>query len=128
MSNRNISLPESVVEKCLANGRKLKATDDKTIEIDVVQWDREDGHPFGLEYGRELFNFRAKINPQRDIDNEGYVIQAWFRMDWIQDIKEIDKDKWALMKPSWFAMPDPVVYFRTYIDNNEARLLPHPDF
>ena len=49
-------------------------------------------------------------------------------MTWVQDVKEIDGNKWALMKPSFFSLTDPVVYFRTYIDGYEARLLSHPDF
>ena len=127
-TNRNIYLLEKVVEECLANGRKLKATIDKTIEVDVVQWERNDWGKFENEFGRELFYFSAKINPQTDIDDEGYVTQAWFGMDQIKDIRELDGKTWFLMKPSRFAIPDPVVYFRTYIGNNEARLIPHPDF
>ena len=127
-TNRNRYLLEEVVEDGLANGRKLKATVDKTIEVDVVQWERNAWGESKHEFGREFFYFSAKINPQTDIDDEGYVTQAWFCMDQIQDIQELDGETWILMKPSRFAIPDPVVYFRTYIDDNEARLIPHPDF
>ena len=127
-TNRNRYLPEKVVEEGLANGRMLKATVDKTIEVTVVQWERNDWGKFEHEFGRELFYISAKINPQTDIDDEGYVTQAWFYMDQIQDIQERDGETWALMKPSRFAVPDPIVYFRTYIDKTEARLIPHPDF
>ena len=128
MSNKNRSLPEKFVEECLANGRKLKETANETIRVTVIQGDREDGRKFGLPFGRELFDLDAKINPQSDIDDEGYVTQAWFRMPRIQRIQERDGAIWALMKPSRFEMPDPVVYFEAYIDDTEARLLPHPDF
>ncbi len=94
----------------------------------VVQWERNDWGEFEHEFGREEFLFSAKINPKSDIDDEGYITQAWFHTYWIQAIQEIDGDKWALMKPTWFALQDPLVYFRTYIDDIEARLLPHPDF
>ena len=127
-TNKNRYLLEEVVEEGLANGRKLKATLDKTIEVDVVQWERNAWGESKHEFGRELFYFAAKINPQTDIDDAGYVTQAWFDMDQIKEVQEIDGDTWALMKPSRFAIPDPVVYFRTYIDDNEARLIPHPDF
>ena len=92
-----------------------------------MQWDREDGRVFDRPFGRELFYLYAKINPQSDIDDTGYVTQAWFDMPWIQDIQEIDGGTWALMKPSKFEGLDPVIYFETYIDDTEARLLPHPD-
>lgn len=129
-TNKNKYLLEKVVEEGLANGRMLKATVDKTIEVTVVQWERNDWGKFEHEFGRELFYCSAKINPQTDIDDEGYVTQAWFCMDQIKEVQEIDGETWALMKPSRFAIPDPVVYFRTYIDDddNEARLIPHPDF
>ena len=120
MSDRIVSLPEEVVKECLANGRKLKETVNKTITVDVVQWEREDEGKFG----RELFYLEAKINPQNDINDEGYVTQAWFRMHWIREIREWDNYKWGLMKPAYFIMPDPLVYFRCYIDGTEARLLP----
>ena len=125
---KNAYLLEKVVEEGLANGRMLKATVDKTIEVTVVQWERNDWGKFEHEWGRELFYFSAKINPQTDIDDDGYVTQAWFCMDQIQKVQEIDGVTWTLMKPSRFAIPDPVVYFRTYIAGNEARLIPHPDF
>ena len=125
---KNAYLLEKVVEEGLANGRMLKATVDKTIEVTVVQWERNDWGKFEHEWGRELFYLSAKINPQIDIDDDGYVTQAWFCMDQIQEVQEIDGVTWALMKPSRFAIPDPVVYFRTSIDNTEARLIPHPDF
>ena len=94
----------------------------------VVQWERNDWGNFEHEWRDELFSLSAKINPQTDIDDEGYVTQAWFCMDQIKDVQEIDGETWALMKPSRLAIPDPVVYFRTNIDDNEARLIPHPDF
>lgn len=125
---KNAYLLEKVVEAGLANGRMLKATVDKTIEVTVVQWERNDWGKFEHEFGRELFYLSAKINPKTDIDDDGYVTQAWFCMDQIQGIQEIDGRTWAFMKPSRFAIPDPVVYFRTYIDDTEARLIPHPDF
>ena len=125
---KNVYLLEKVVEEGLANGRMLKATVDKTIEVTVVQWERNDWGKFEHEWGRELFYLSAKINPQIDIDDDGYVTQAWFCMDQIQEVQEIDGVTWTLMKPSRFAIPDPVVYFRTYIAGNEARLIPHPDF
>ena len=128
MSDENVSLPDDVVQQCLANGRKLKETGNRTITVTVVQWDREDGRVFDRPFGRELFYLDAKINPQSDIDDEGYITQAWFCIGWIREIQEIDGRTWALMKPSRFAIPDPVVYFRTYIDDTEARLLPYPDF
>ena len=127
-TNRNTYLPEKAVEEGLANGRKLKATVDKTIEVDVVQWERNTWGESKYEFGRELFYFSAKINPQTDIDDEGYVTQAWFYMDQIQDIQELNGETWVLMKPSRFAIPDPVVYFGTSIDGSDARLIPHPDF
>ena len=106
----------------------LKATVDKTIEETVVQWERNDWGTFEHDFLRELFYFSAKINPQTDSDDDGYVTPAWFCMDPIKDVQEIDGETWALMKPSRFAIPDPVVYFRTDIDDNKARLIPHPDF
>ena len=122
------SYTPAAVERCLANGRKLKETVNETITVTVVQWERQDLREFDREFGRELFYHKAKINPQTDIDDEGYVTRAWFEMHWVQDVQEADGEKWALMKPSNFSIPDPVVYFRTYIDDVEARLLPHPDF
>ena len=80
MTYGNISLPDDVVKRCLANGRKLKETVDETIRVTVIQGDREDGRKFDLPFGRELFDLDTKINPQSDIDDEGYVTQAWFRM------------------------------------------------
>ena len=128
MVTRNPSLNEDVVQRCLANGRKLKETVNKIVQVTVIQWEREDPRELEREFGRELFNHKAKINPQTDIDDEGYVTQARFRMFWVQDVQEIDGKKWALMEPGYFSLPDPVVFFRTYIDDNEARLIPHPDF
>ena len=128
MTYKSISLPDEVVERCLANGRMLKAAVDKMIEVTVIQWERNDWGKFEEEFGRELFYIQAKINPQSDIDDEGYVTQAWFCMDNICETQEIDGETWALMKPSRFSIPDPVVYFRTSVAGNVERLLPHPDF
>ena len=119
--------PETV-ERCLANGRKLKETFNEMRTVTVIQWERQDLREFEHEFGRQLFYHKAKINPQTDIDDEGYVTQAWFEMTGIKDFQDIDGKKWALMEPSRFERPDPVAYFRTYIDDREARLLPHPDF
>ena len=119
--------PETV-ERCLANGRKFKETFNETRTVTVVQWERQDLREFELEFGRELFYLKAKINPQTDIDDEGYVTQAWIEMVLVKDVQEIDGRIWAFMKPSAFSNPDPIVYFRTYIDDVEARLIPHPDF
>ena len=128
MARRDISLKPEVVERCLTNGRKLKETVNKTIVVTVILWELSDwGEPENVS-GREIFHHKAKINPQTDIDDEGYVTQAWFEMSWIQDFQETEREKWALMKPSYFTLSDPLVYFRTYIDDNEARLIPHPDF
>lgn len=128
MMLRSPSLSQDVVERCLANGRKLKETVNKTIQVGVIQWERQDLREFENEFGRQLFYHTAKINPQTDIDDEGYGTQAWFEMTWVQDVQEIDGEFWALMKPSSFSIPDPVVYFRTYFDDVEAKLIPHPDF
>ena len=125
---KNPSYSQETLERCLANGRKLKETVNKTIQVGVIQWEREDPRELGHEFGRQLFYHTARINPQTDIDEEGYVTQAWFEMTWIQDVQEIDGEIWALMKPASFSIPDPVVYFRTYIDDVEAKLIPHPDF
>ena len=73
MVKRNPSLGEDVVQRCLANGRKLKATVNKMVEVAVIQWEREDPRELGREFGRELFYLSAIINPQTDIDNKGYV-------------------------------------------------------
>ncbi len=120
-------LPD-VIERCLANGLKFKEKFSETKTVTVIQWERQDLRKFENEFGRQLFHHKAKINPQTDIDDEGYVTQAWFEMTWVQDIQEIDGEKWALMKPSSFSIPDPVAYFSTYIDGVEAKLIPHPDF
>ena len=128
MARRDISLNPEVVERCLTNGRKLKETVNEMKTVTVIQWELSDwGEPENVS-GHQLFNHKAKINPQTDIDDEGYVTQAWFEMSWIQDFQETDREKWALMKPSYFTLSDPLVYFRTYIDGTEAKLLPHPDF
>ena len=117
---RSPSLSQDVVDEYLANGRKLKETVDKTVAVDVVQWELNDRG----DSGRELFYLEAKINPQSDIDDDGYVTQSWFRMNWIRDIQIIDEDKWVLMTPAYFILPDPLIYFRCHIEGVEAGLLP----
>lgn len=125
---RNPELSPDVVKKWLANGLRYKATFNEARKVTVVQWERQDLREFDRNFGRELFLHTAIINPQSDIDHQGYVTQALFEMTWVQEVHEIDGKKWALMKPSYFSLPDPVVYFRTYIGDEEVKLIPHPDF
>ena len=119
-----VSLHEDVVEECLANGRRLKATYNKTIHATVVQWEKDEQG----NWGREEFLHKAKFNPHNDIDDEGYITNAWFRMFWVQEIQEIDDDKWVLMKPQYFVIPDHIAYFQCYIDDEEINLLPSVDW
>ena len=37
MRYKSISLPDDVIERCLANGRKLKETASEMIEVTVIQ-------------------------------------------------------------------------------------------
>ena len=122
MPDKNDFFNDEIVEEYLSNGRGLKASVNKTIDVEVVQWEREEGR-----YGRELFYLSAKINPRIDINAEGYVTQAWFRMSWIKDINELNGVNYYRMKPAYFIMPDPLVYFRCYIDDSEVCLLPDPE-
>ena len=128
MSHVGICLNEETVERCLANGQKLKETVNDMIEVTVIQWERNNWGESEREFGRELFYLSAIIKPKTDIDDKGYVTQAWFEVPWVQNFQDMDGKKWALMKPSRFVIPDPVVYFETYIDGTKARLIPHPDF
>ena len=119
-----VDLKEEITKKFLANGQKLKATVNKTITATVVQWEKEEDG----SYGHEEFLHKAKFNPHNDIDDRGYVTKAWFSMFWVQDIQEIEDDKWVLMKPQYFVLPDHIAYFRCYIDGEEIKLIPSVDW
>lgn len=49
----------------------MKATVDKTIEVDVVQWERNAWGESEHEFGRELFYFSVKLIPKPTLTMRG---------------------------------------------------------